>query len=156
MHLRPIEPADREQWEILWEGYNAFYGRSGANALLPEITELTWNRFFDDTEPVQGIVADHNSELVGIVHFIFHRSTTRATDVCYLQDLFTAAAHRGRGIGRAMIEAVYHEARGKRAARVYWQTQATNTPGRMLYDKVAEHHGFIVYAKELGVDGAST
>ena len=33
--------------------------------------------------------------------------------------------------------------------RVYWQTQADNTAGRELYDKVAKHLGFIVYTREL-------
>jgi metal-dependent HD superfamily phosphatase/phosphodiesterase len=55
-----------------------------------------------------------------------------------------------------VIEAVYEVARNQRATRVYWQTQATNTPGRLLYDKVADHHDFIVYAKELDVDFSST
>jgi hypothetical protein len=32
---------------------------------------------------------------------------------------------------------------------VYWQTQADNAAGRLLYDKVARHMGFIVYAHEL-------
>jgi hypothetical protein len=47
---------------------------------------------------------------------------------------------------------VYEVARGQRATRVYWQTQTSNTPGRLLYDKVAAYGGFIVYAKELDVD----
>jgi GNAT superfamily N-acetyltransferase len=155
MHLRLIERSDRERWEVLWAGYNAFYGRSGLSALDPAITELTWGRFFDDAEPIWCFVAVDDGELLGVVHFVFHRSTTRATDVCYLQDLFTVAAHRGRGIGRALIEAVYDAARARSVSRVYWQTQATNMPGRVLYDKVAEHNGFIVYSKEVGEDRTS-
>ena len=33
--------------------------------------------------------------------------------------------------------------------RVYWQTQVDNTAGRLLYDKVARHHGFIVYSRDM-------
>ena len=33
--------------------------------------------------------------------------------------------------------------------RVYWQTHETNAAGRLLYDKVAKHHGFIVYAHDV-------
>jgi hypothetical protein len=50
--VRPIEDNDRAGWTPLWDGYNAFYGRSGETALAPEITETTWRRFFDPVEPV--------------------------------------------------------------------------------------------------------
>jgi hypothetical protein len=32
---------------------------------------------------------------------------------------------------------------------VYWQTQHSNQTARVLYDKVAKHHGFIVYAADV-------
>ena len=90
-------------------------------------------------------VAVQDGSLIGIAHFLFHRSTTRLTDVCYLQDLFTAEVARGRAVGRRLILSVYDVARAAGSSRVYWQTRATNAPGRVLYDKVAEHQGFIVY-----------
>jgi GNAT superfamily N-acetyltransferase len=86
---------------------------------------------------------------VGLVHFLFHRSTTRLHDVCYLQDLFTVERLRGQGIGRKLILAVYEAAREAGCSRVYWQTHTSNAQGRALYDKVGEHKGFIVYAHEL-------
>jgi GNAT superfamily N-acetyltransferase len=83
------------------------------------------------------------------VHFLSHRSTTRPSNVCYLQDLFTAEESRGRGVGRQLIQAVYDAARTAGSSRVYWQKQAQNASGRALYDKVAAHQGFIVYSHEL-------
>lgn len=147
--VRPIQPADHGAWRPLWDGYNAFYGRSGATALPEEITAATWQRFFTASEPVRALVAEHEGRVVGLVHYLFHRSTTRLHDVCYLQDLFTDEALRGRGVGRRLILGVYEAARQAGCSRVYWQTQTSNTPGRALYDKVAEHKGFIVYAHEL-------
>jgi GNAT superfamily N-acetyltransferase len=97
---------------------------------------------------VHALVAEAGG-LVGIAHYLFHRSTTRLNEVCYLQDLFTAEELRGRGIGRQLIQAVYAAARAAGSSRVYWQTQVTNALGRALYDKVAEHRGFIVYTHEL-------
>src|SRR5262249_16831174 len=129
-------------------GYNAFYGRSGPTALREEITRATWERFFDSCEPVKAIVAEESGHLVGIAHYVFHRSTTRLDDICYLQDLFTAGHARGRGIGRRLIGAVYEAARDAGSSRVYWHTQTTNQAGRALYDKVAKHLGFIVYSHE--------
>jgi GNAT superfamily N-acetyltransferase len=149
MRLRPIRRSDYEDWRILWDGYNAFYGRSGPSALPEEITAATWSRFFDPAEPVWAIVAEDAGRLVGLTHYLYHRSTTRLSDICYLQDLFTAEAFRGRGIARALIQAVYEAARGAGSSRVYWQTQASNQTARFLYDKVARHFGFIVYSQEL-------
>ena len=147
--IRPLAPADDEQWRPLWDGYNAFYERSGPTALPEDITQTTWQRFFDPAEPVHALVAEEDGCIVGLAHYLFHRSTTRLHDVCYLQDLFTAPDMRGLGVGRQLIEAVYDKARAAGSARVYWQTHTGNAAGRALYDKVARHLGFIVYAHEL-------
>ena len=146
--VRPVTRADYAGWRPLWDGYNEFYGRHGPNALPEDITAATWERFFSPEEPVHALVAEAGG-LVGIAHYLFHRSTTRLNDVCYLQDLFTAEQLRGRGIGRQLIHGVYAAARAAGSSRVYWQTRASNAPGRALYDKVATHHGFIVYSHEL-------
>lgn len=147
--VRPIERADHAAWRPLWDGYNRFYGRHGTTALPESISESTWERFFASEEPVHALVAEQGGRVIGIAHYLFHRSTTRATDVCYLQDLFTAEEARGRGVGRRLIHAVYEAATAAGSTRVYWQTKVTNAPGRALYDKVAEHQGFIVYSHEL-------
>jgi GNAT superfamily N-acetyltransferase len=147
--IRPVERSDYGGWRPLWDGYNAFYGRSGFTSLSEEITQTTWERFFDSSEPVKANVAEEAGSLVGLSHYVFHRSTTRLRDICYLQDLFTAEHARGRGIGRRLIEAGYALARSAGSSRVYWWTQTTNLAGRALYDKVAQHLGFIVYSHEL-------
>jgi GNAT superfamily N-acetyltransferase len=147
--VRPVRQSDHAGWKPLWDGYNAFYGRSGPTALPNEITETTWRRFFDPAEPVFALVAEDAGRLLGLTHYLFHRSTTRIEPTCYLQDLFTAPAERGRGIGRALIQAVFEQARSAGISRVYWQTQHSNAAGRLLYDKVASHAGFIVYSAEI-------
>jgi GNAT superfamily N-acetyltransferase len=147
--IRAIARSDYEGWRPLWDGYNEFYGRVGETALPEEITSATWERFFDPGEPVQAFVAIHENRIVGLVHYIFHRSTTRLNEICYLQDLFTVEHLRGQGVGRKLILAVYDAAREAGCSRVYWLTHTTNAKGRALYDKVAEHKGFIVYAHEL-------
>ena len=147
--VRPIEQGDFAAWAPLWEGYNAFYGRSGPTALPDEITRTTWRRFFDEGEPVHALVAERDGRLVGLVHYIFHRSTTMIGPICYLQDLFTDASARGGGVGRALIEAVYAKARAAGSSRVYWQTHETNQTAMRLYDQVAEKSGFLVYRKEV-------
>ena len=147
--IRKVRRDDRSEWQVLWDGYNKFYGRSGPSALDPAVTELTWARFFDLNEPVHCLVAVDDGRVVGLAHYLYHRSTTRGTDVCYLQDLFTAEALRGQGIGRKLIEAVADAAADAGSTRLYWQTKVDNETARALYDKVAAHSGFIVYTKEL-------
>ena len=149
MTIRPIRRSDYEAWRPLWDGYNAFYERAGPTALPEEVTVATWGRFFDPAEPMYALVAEQSGQLLGLTHYIYHRSTSRLNGICYLQDLFTVPAARGRGIGRLLIEAVYAAARAAGSSRVYWQTQTTNKAGRALYDKVAKHFGFIVYSYEL-------
>lgn len=145
--VRPVTRQDYEQWLPLWDAYNAFYGRSGPTALAGEITQMTWSRFFDAYEPVHALVAEREGNLLGLVHYLYHRSTTSITPSCYLQDLFTTQAARGQGVGRALIEDVYERAREAGANRLYWLTHETNHTAMQLYDKVAEKSGFVVYRK---------
>ena len=144
---RPVRKDDFPAWLELWEGYNAFYGRLGKTALPSEVTRMTWSRFFDAYEPVHALVAEEAGALLGLVHFLYHRSTTDIAPICYLQDLFTAPNARGKGIGRALILRVYEHAQTAGAPEVYWQTHETNVAAMKLYDKVAAKSGFLVYAR---------
>ncbi|KQY81477.1 GNAT family N-acetyltransferase [Pelomonas sp. Root1444] len=150
IQVRPLQTNDRAAWQPLWDGYNAFYGRAGETALPAAITDMTWARFFDAYEPLHALVAvGDDGRLLGLVHFLFHRSTTRIEPTCYLQDLFTTPESRGRGVGRALIEAVYAAVRQAGGRRVYWQTHTTNATARALYDKLARHDGFIIYGHDV-------
>ena len=145
--IRPIAIHDYDQWLPLWDGYNAFYGRSGETSLAAEITQMTWSRFFNSYESVHALVAESDGKLLGLTHYLFHRSTTAIAPVCYLQDLFTTEHARGKGVGRALINGVYEQSKLAGVPRVYWQTHETNLTAIKLYDKVAEKSGFVVYRK---------
>src|SRR5580692_9428443 len=145
MQIRDIQSSDFDQWKPLWDGYNGFYGRKDETALPDAVTNMTWSRFFDSYEPVHALVAEQAGQLLGLVHFLFHRSTISITPTCYLQDLFTHESARGKGIGRSLIEEVYKLAHQAGSSRVYWLTHETNETAMKLYDKVAEKSGFIVY-----------
>jgi len=147
--VRSVTREDFARWLPLWNGYNEFYGRSGATALSDEITRTTWSRFFDAYEPVHALVAEEGGELAGLVHYLFHRSTISIAPTCYLQDLFTINSQRGKGVGRALIHAVYAQAKLAGAGRVYWLTHETNSTAIRLYDQVAGRSGFIVYRKPI-------
>ena len=147
--IRPVQSQDFQQWKPLWDGYNAFYGRKGETALPEAITNGTWSRFFDAYEPMHALVAEQSGQLIGLVHYLFHRSTISIEPSCYLQDLFTSEASRGKGVGRALIEEVYRLAAVAGCTRVYWHTHETNSTAMELYNKLAEKSGFVVYRKLL-------
>src|SRR5436305_12598127 len=117
--IRPVTPADYEQWLPLWAGYNAFYQRVGPAAVPLEMTNLTWQRFFDGYEPLHALVAEQDGKLVGLVHYIYHRNTTMVWPVRDLQGLFTAPQTRGKGIGQVLIEGGSRRAKPARSPRVY-------------------------------------
>ena len=144
MMVRPLVAADRASWEPLWQGYLHFYkARVG-----PEVSDRTFGRLTGGREPMGGFVAvDGSGKLVGIVHWITHRSCWTAGDYCYLQDLFVATDRRGGGIGRMLIETVYDKARSLGCSRVHWLTHETNTDAMLLYDRVADRSGFVQYRK---------
>jgi GNAT superfamily N-acetyltransferase len=144
--IRPVSAKDYEQWRVLWAGYNAFYGRAGATAVGEAIIVATWNRFFDPAESLRALVAELDGEIAGIAHYLFHRSTNHLEKLCYLEDLFTAEAKRGRGVGRALIQAVYECAREAGAPRAYWMTHESNARAISLYGRLADRSGFVVYA----------
>lgn len=144
MNIRESKPTDRAAWESLWQGYLAFY----ESELPTAVTDTTWSRFHDPAEPMLCLVAeDDDGSLLGFTNLIFHRGTWTIGDFCYLEDLFVAPTARNRGIARALIEAVYALADERGLERVYWLTHETNTTARALYDKVAQHRGFIQYRR---------
>ena len=145
--IRVVNKDDFPEWKPLWDGYNAFYGRLGETALAPEISQTTWSRFFDVYEPMHAMVAERSGKLLGLVHFLYHRSTIQIVPTCYLQDLFTAEEARGLGVGRALIHAVYEHAKAAGVPSVYWHTRETNITAMQLYDKVADKLESVVYRK---------
>ena len=143
--IRPVGANERADWEPLWRGYLTFYNSTQAM----DVTDLIWSRIHDPAEPMYALGAYIDGKLLGITHYLFHRTFWTVGDDCYLQDLFVAEGTRGKGIGEALIAAVEEAARARGANRVHWLTREENAVARGLYDKVAERSGFIQYRKIL-------
>ena len=143
MIIRDLRAEDRPQWNDLWRGYLDFY----ESELAPEVSDVTFARLLDPSEPMFCLVAEDGGALLGLVHCVLHRGTWSVENFCYLEDLFTAPAARKRGVGRALIESVYARADELNCSRVYWLTHESNAAGRSLYDQVARNLGFIHYRR---------
>jgi GNAT superfamily N-acetyltransferase len=143
--IRPLLADDRAHWEPLWQGYLTFY----KTTLPTTVTDITWSRLLNAAEPMNGLVAERDGDLLGLTHYLFHRSTWSQSYYCYLEDLFVAPECRIQGVGRALIEAVEAEARRVNATRLYWLTHESNSRAQILYNKVADRSGFIQYRKVL-------
>jgi len=141
--IAKLSPGDRAEWESLFRAYIDFYQRTESQ----QTYDRAWTEF-QAGDRMHALGASTDGRLVGIAHFLVHASTS-SRDVCYLQDLFTAPETRGRGVARALIEAVIDWARSQNCDRVYWSTQERNTVARRLYDQVAENRGFILYRIQL-------
>lgn len=141
-----LSSADFPDWEPLWQGYLRFY----ETTLDDDVTRLTFARLTDPNEEMYGFLArDETGRAVGMVNWLLHRATWTRNKYCYLEDLYVSPDVRGTGAGRALIEAVYAEARMLGCPHVYWLTQENNTEGRKLYDRIAKSTGFVHYRHAL-------
>jgi hypothetical protein len=141
VEIKAIDTNDFGIWLPLWRGYQRFY-----EVEIPEsVTLMTWARLLDPVEPMHAALAMVGEQALGLVHSVYHRSTWATGDDCYLQDLFVANDARGGGIGRALIEHVYTDARRRGASRVHWLTHESNHNAMQLYDRIAKRSGFTQY-----------
>ena len=141
--VRPVEQGDRPRWEVLWKGYQDFYKTN-----LDHVTDGLWQRLLaQEPDGPVCLIAEIDGSIVGFTHYLFHGSCWSEKKRIYLNDLFTDPEVRGKGVGRALIEAVYDAADKADAETVYWLTQDFNTAGRTLYDKVAKLTPFIKYQR---------
>ena len=142
--VRPLREDDRADWSRLWAAYLDFYETSVGE----EVYANTFARLLDPDAGTMGcFLAEVEGRPAGLVHFIQHPHNWRIEDVIYLQDLFTDPSARGKGAGRALIEAVYAEADRRGCPSVYWLTQDFNLKARSLYDRVASLTPFVKYQR---------
>ena len=142
--VRPLTESDRDQWAALWTAYLEFYETSVEQAVY----DSTFARLLgNEAGHFNAFVAEQNGRLVGLTHYLFHAHAWKVEQVCYLQDLYADPSVRGRGMGRALIEAVYAEADRRGCPSVYWMTQDFNAEARTLYDRIGTLTPFIKYQR---------
>ena len=79
------------------------------------------------------LLAFVGSEPVGIVVGFFGLSTFQARPLLNIHDLAVVPAHRGRGIGRALLREAEKRARDRGCCKLTLEVQDANTRARGLY-----------------------
>lgn len=144
MIVRALRAGDGHVWKELWKDYLSFYETSLPDAIYTS----TFARLLgDDPRDFNAMVAEVDGRVVGLVHYLFHRHAWKVEEVCYLQDLYASPDVRGKGVGRALIEAVYKAADAHGAPSVYWLTQEFNDTARQLYDRIGVVTPFLKYQR---------
>ncbi len=145
--VRALREEDRATWEVVWQQYLAFYDES----LAGEVTDHVFSRLTDpgDREMFSLVAVDGRDDVVGLAHVIVHANTWSDRDDAYLEDLAVRDDVRGRGVGRALIEALVERGRAQGWRRVHWHTEDGNARARRLYDGVADLTDYVRYVRTL-------
>jgi GNAT superfamily N-acetyltransferase len=78
-------------------------------------------------------IAEWNGEPVGFAVWFFNFSTFSGRSGVYLEDLFVRPAHRGKGIGKALLAHLARLCVANGWARLQWSVLDWNTPSIDFY-----------------------
>lgn len=148
VEIKAVTPAEFPAFEPLFARYQEFYE---VEEIDPERNRLFFGRFV--TRSGRSGTADgwllgafENGSAVGFACFYRHKSSLTATDIVLMNDLFVTEAARGRGTGRALIDAGADLAREWGASHLTWSTAPDNHRAQALYDSTgAERSTWLEY-----------
>ena len=139
--VRPLAPADEPQWRAHFRAYREFYRLEASE----DIVSRAWGWFTDPRHECDALVADLDGELLGFAHHRRFSSPYVGATGIFLDDLFTAPAARGRGVGRALIRRLQEMAAAEGRGVVQWVTADDNLQAQALYDTLATRTSWVTY-----------
>lgn len=143
--VRDATAGDEARWRVLWAGYTAFYETD----VPADVTAHTWARILDPASPISCRLAEREGSVAGFAVSVLHPGTWGHGPRCYLEDLFVDPKVRGGGVGRALIQDLITRGRAEGWIELYWQTKASNTVARRLYDSFTPADEFVRYCVQL-------
>lgn len=139
--IRLASPEDEASWARLFTAYRDFYRLTADEAVVQRV----WSWIVDPHHQMHSIVAEIDGVVVGIADYRpFARPSTGTTGM-WLDDLFTDPEHRGRGIGRSLIEYLQDMAQQHGYSIVRWITADDNRGAQQLYDTIANRTNWVTY-----------
>jgi GNAT superfamily N-acetyltransferase len=147
IEIAPVSAAEYEELLPLIAAYQRFYE---VEEIDEERNRAFFRRFLTPSDDGMLVGAGAAGELVGYACLYWHFSSLSAAESVLMNDLFVSEAARGRGVGRALIEASADVARERGAAHLEWATAPDNLAAQRLYDSTgAERSEWVEY--ELGL-----
>ena len=112
----------------------ATYERAADRVRLTE--EQLRDSLFGAAPAVYALVAEADGAVVGCAIYFLNFSTWEGTHGIYLEDLFVEPAHRGSGLGQALLGSLAALARARGYARVEWWVLDWNAPSIAFYRRL--------------------
>jgi GNAT superfamily N-acetyltransferase len=108
---------------------------------------------FGEPRFAQVLMAEWDGETAGFALYFFNYSTFLCRPGMYLEDLFVRPAHRGRGIGLALLAALEQRARDMGCGRLEWAVLDWNESAIGFYRRFGARamQDWILYRKELPI-----
>lgn len=131
-----VRPLKRGEGGALLELTRALAEHHGFLDHLVANAEMFEHEFFKPDSIIGALVAEDGGKLVGCA--VWHRSfsTFRGREVIYLEDLSVLEQHRGKGTGKALMQAMAKLAVDGGVPSIYWLMMGWNSDGRMFYEKL--------------------
>ena len=126
--------ADLEELLPLMRGYSDFYEVTPTDEAL-----LTLSRALiadPQREGQQFLARDGDGRAIGFATVYWLWSTTSATRIGLMNDLFVAPEGRGSGAAEALIERCREACREHGASKLTWQTAKDNGRAQAVYDRI--------------------
>lgn len=98
------------------------------------------------------ILAEVDNDPVGIAVFFYTFSTFKAVSNIFIEDLFVEPAHRGAGIGLALMREIAQRAVAERCGRVEWRVLNWNQPSIDFYQRIGAETMADWHTRQLGGD----
>jgi GNAT superfamily N-acetyltransferase len=143
IEIAPVSAEEFERLLALIASYQRFYE---VEEVDEERNRAFFRRFLAPSDDGLLIAARDGERLLGYACLYWHFSSTLAAETVLMNDLYVEPDTRGRGVGRALIEASAAVARERGAAHLEWATAPDNHTAQRLYDSTgAERSEWVEY-----------
>ena len=102
-----------------------------------QATELSIEQsIFAQGSHVSALICEQNGEALGMAIYFYNYSTWLAKSGLYLEDLYVAPEHRGKGAGKLLLKKMAQIALQKNCGRFEWSCLDWNKPSRDFYQSI--------------------
>jgi len=139
--IRELKPADFKNWLNVYQ----FYAKHYKVSLTDEGVKTTWNWLMNSLHPLKGIVANENTDIVGLAHFRAMPSPLRGKNIGFLDDIIVIPSYRGKGIAKLLLSELKKEGEKEGWGIIRWITKDDNYPAKALYDTISSKTNWNMY-----------